>query len=267
MLRSPNAVADLGPYDHDFTYKAEKGRVYNNNIGSGMFTDAFTNDLGDFGKVEERGVIDASKIKMTSYFGENSAGGATAITVGSTPAEEDVSDAPRTPPWEKSKDPLLSTPIPTTQESAQSSDDLLAFSKQVSEPQPNEEQPVETAATPPELPITAATPPSLPPNAPPTQPPSSPPSEKPTTNQLANQQGHQLDLHLLHRLENRLTNQLANQQGHQLVLLPLHRLKNQLANQQGRQLDLLLANQPANWASFRQTNRQTNRSTNWSSFR
>ena len=180
MLRSPNAVADLGPYDHDFTYQAEKGRVYNNTIGSGMFTDAFTSDLGDFGKVEERGVIDASKIKMTSYFGENSAGGATAITVGSTPAEEDVSDAPRTPPWEKSKDPLLSTPIPTTQESAQSSDDLLAFSKQVSEPQPNEEQPVETAETPPELPITAATPPSLPPNAPPTQPPSTPPSGPPS---------------------------------------------------------------------------------------
>ena len=181
MLRSPNAVADLGPYDHDFTYKADKGRVYNNNIGSGMFTDAFTNDLDDFGKVEERGVIDASKIKMTSYFGENSAGGATAITAGSAPAEEESAiDAPRTPPWEKSNDPLLSTPIPITQESAQPSDDLLSFSKQVSEPQPDLEQPVETAATPPELPITAATPPSLPPSAPPTQPPSSPPSEKPT---------------------------------------------------------------------------------------
>ena len=118
---------------------------------------------------------------MTSYFGENSAGGATAITAGSAPAEEESAiAAPRTPPWEKSNAPLLSTPIPITQESAQPSDDLLAFSKQVSEPQPDLEQPVETAATPPELPITAATPPSLPPSAPPTQPPSSPPSEKPT---------------------------------------------------------------------------------------
>ena len=89
MLRSPNAVADLGPYDHDFTYQAEKGRVYNNSIGSGMFTDAFTSDLGDFGNVEERGVIDASKIKMTSYLGENSAGGATAISVGSAPESEE----------------------------------------------------------------------------------------------------------------------------------------------------------------------------------
>ena len=39
-------------------------------------------DLDDFGNVEERGLIDASSIKMTSYFGENSAGGSTAITAG-----------------------------------------------------------------------------------------------------------------------------------------------------------------------------------------
>ena len=249
MLRSPNAVADLGPYDHDFTYQAEKGRVYNNTIGSGMFTDAFTNDLDDFGKVEERGVIDASKIKMTSYFGENSAGGATAITAGSAPAEEESAiDAPRTPPWEKSNDPLLSTPIPTTQESAQPSDDLLSFSKQVSEPQPDLEQPVETAATPPELPITAATPPSLPPSAPRLnllplhRLDREPPTGKPT--------GHQQDLHLLHRLKTNYP-PTGKPTGPPTGPPSLHRLKNQLANQQGRQLDLLLvspnwSNQPAN---------------------
>ena len=33
MLRSPTVKADLGPYNHDFTYQAEKGRVYNNAIG------------------------------------------------------------------------------------------------------------------------------------------------------------------------------------------------------------------------------------------
>ena len=67
MLRSPTVKADLGPYNHDFTYQAEKGRVYNNAIGTGMFTDAFTSDLGDFGNVEERGIIDSSSITTVSY--------------------------------------------------------------------------------------------------------------------------------------------------------------------------------------------------------
>ena len=102
MLRSPSVKADLGPYEAEFTFQAEKGRVYNNAIGSGMFTDAFTADLGDFGNTEERGVIDSSSIKMTSYFGENSAGGSTAIGVGNAPVEDTASeDEPRIPPWQK----------------------------------------------------------------------------------------------------------------------------------------------------------------------
>ena len=139
MLRSPTVEADLGPYDDDFTYQAERGRVYNNAIGSGMFTDAFTSDLDDFGNVEERGLIDASSIKMTSYFGENSAGGSTAITASSVPKEAESSeDAPRVPPWERANDPLLSTSVPSTSEPAKTTEveapasDLLAFSKQVS---------------------------------------------------------------------------------------------------------------------------------------
>ena len=194
MLRSPSVEADLGPFDHDFTFQAEKGRVYNNSIGSGMFTDAFTSDLGDFGQVEERGLIDASSIKMTSYFGENSAGGATAITVGNAPVEESNNEeAPRVPPWQKSGDPLLSAPVttpteaPTPTEPTTDSTDLLAFSKQVSQA-PVEtvtEPPTTTAPTPPttvdkvanQAPIVADTPPSLPPSAPSSSPPTEPPSQ------------------------------------------------------------------------------------------
>ncbi len=189
MLRSPSVKADLGPYEADFTFQAGKGRVYNNAIGSGMFNDAFTSDLEDFGNTEERGIIDSSSIKMTSYFGENSVGGSTAISVGNAPVEDAApADEPRIPPWEKAPDLLLSTPVtssqePVTEDAPPPAADLLAFSKQVSQPktEPNE------------VPITAATPPPLPPEAvkpattseeisseSPIAPPSSPPTSLPT---------------------------------------------------------------------------------------
>ena len=104
-----------------------------------MFTDAFTADLGAFGNTEERGVIDAAAIQMTSYFGENSMGGATAISVGNAEENDDGDeDGPRTPPWE-SKDSLLA-PIESSQppqveppaqstQQTQPAGDLLSFSK------------------------------------------------------------------------------------------------------------------------------------------
>ena len=159
--------------------------MYNNAIGSGMFTDAFTSDLNDFGNVEERGLIDASSIKMTSYFGENSAGGSTVITAGSVPKEaENSEDAPRVPPWERANDPLLSTPVPSTPEPAKTTEveapasDLLAFSKQVSGSSDVSTGAPATAENPPPLPVqtenavveepvVASTPPSLPPSGPP----------------------------------------------------------------------------------------------------
>ena len=198
MLRSPTVDADLGPYDDDFTYQAEKSRVYNNAIGSGMFTDAFSTDLDDFGKVEERGLIEASSIKMTSYYGENSAGGSTAITTGSAPQEaESTEDAPRVPPWERANNPLLGTPMANTPEptaiveDTPPAADLLAFSKQVGESsEVSQEEPI-TADSPPPLPaqteskaveepVVASSPPSLPPSAPPSKPPTGPPSGPPS---------------------------------------------------------------------------------------
>ena len=195
MLRSPSIDMDLGPYAHDFTYQIEKGRIYNNAVGSGMFTDAFTSDLGDFGKVEERGVIDASTIRMTSYFGENSAGGTTAITVGTAPANDPVEgDAPRTPPWQQSSDPLLSTltSTPTESTSVENKTEpvagLLAFSKQVGENQSTPNPEMVVAATPPPLPPggpsktqqQTSSDTESPHNSPPTQPPTGPPSGAPS---------------------------------------------------------------------------------------
>ena len=210
MVRSQTVNADLGPFDHDFTYEAKQGRVYTNSIGSGMFTDAFSADLNDFGNTEERGVIDASAIQMTSYFGENSMGGATAISVGSAEEKDDEEEeGPRTPPWE-SKDSLLAPvespqppkPEPPAQvdQQTQPTGDLLSFSKSLGDGNLQQESQPEIANTPPPLPPAppseepASTLPSLPPsappdsttqpetaiNSPPSEPPSGPPSKPPS---------------------------------------------------------------------------------------
>ena len=91
----------LGPYPADFEYQADQGRKLGNAIGSSLFSGAFDNHLDDFGSTEERGIIDAETIVMTSYYGENSEGGSTKVIRGeATPVEADE-DGPRTPPWQK----------------------------------------------------------------------------------------------------------------------------------------------------------------------
>ncbi|MBT05077.1 MAG: hypothetical protein CMA92_04850 [Euryarchaeota archaeon] len=219
MIRSGSISLDLGPYDADFCFEAEEGRVVKNSIGAGLFSNAFGEDLGDFGNIEERGIIDSSEIKMTSYFGENAAGGATAISVGKAPEVED--DEVRTPPW-KSNDPLLSTPPPVQEndlalnsvepniveqtsqpvvEQETNSSDLLSFSKSLDSPNTDSSQ--QTVEDAPSSVITASTPPPLPikteietvessedneavetvekPSSPPSSPPSGPPSAKPSS--------------------------------------------------------------------------------------
>ena len=218
MIRSGSISLDLGPYDADFCFEANVGRVVKNSIGAGLFSNAFGEDLGDFGNIEERGIIDSSEIKMTSYFGENAAGGATAISVGKAPKVED--DEVRTPPW-KSNDALLSTPPPeqendlsltsvepnlveqTSQpvvEQETNSSDLLSFSKSLDSPNTDSSQ--QTIEDAPSSVITASTPPPLPiktedetvessddneavetvekPSSPPSSPPSGPPSGPPS---------------------------------------------------------------------------------------
>ena len=69
----------LGPYEADFEFQAEKGRVLGNAIGSSLFSGAFDTHLDAFGNTEERGIIDADSIVMTSYVGENMEGGGTKV--------------------------------------------------------------------------------------------------------------------------------------------------------------------------------------------
>ena len=123
----------LGPYEADFTYEADQGRMLGNSIGASLFSGAFDQDLGMFGQINEREMIDPSKMVMTTYFGENAEGGSTKISIGdpSNDVESDSEDddALRIPPWEKQN----SEPTPS---SAASSGDLLLQAAQVQASEP-----------------------------------------------------------------------------------------------------------------------------------
>ena len=164
----------LGPYEADFTYEEEKGRVFGNAIGSNLFSGAFDSNLDSFGKTSEREIIDPSSVVLTSYSGENSSGGSTKISLGESKVEAaDSKDEARVPPWQQKK-----TSEPTPVESPTPSGDLLlhvAKTNSAAEmllaaaPEIVESTPVEVITAAPEVVesahvemVTAATPPPLP---------------------------------------------------------------------------------------------------------
>ena len=105
----------LGPYEADFEYQAEKGRVLGNAIGSSLFSGAFDNHLDAFGNTEERGIINPDSIVMTTYVGENEEGGRTKVIRGDVAKAGDGDDGPRKPPWERSEpEPAALTPLTST---------------------------------------------------------------------------------------------------------------------------------------------------------
>ncbi|MGB0329379.1 MAG: hypothetical protein ACPGCU_02040 [Candidatus Poseidoniaceae archaeon] len=116
-LSGQGQLLSLGPYEADFEFQQVKSRQIGNAVGSSLFSGAFDANLGDFGNVQERELIDASQVQMSSFFGENAEGGSTKISAGTFGNAEE--DGPKTPPWEQKKaeapvaaDPLLTTPTP-----------------------------------------------------------------------------------------------------------------------------------------------------------
>ena len=165
----------MGPYEADFEFQADKGRVLGNAIGSTLFSGVFDDHLSDFGSTEERGIINPDSIIMTSYVGENMEGGGTKVLTGEA-AKQVEEDGPRTPPWAASStEPTALTPLSSPVESPEpepepptppANDPLLSAltpsapsppaQESESEPEPQPLPPVETAATPPALPTPAA---------------------------------------------------------------------------------------------------------------
>ena len=203
MVSGAGQSLTLGPYEADFTYEEEKGRVFGNAIGSNLFSGAFDSHLDIFGKTSEREIIDPSSVVLTSYSGENSSGGSIKISLGESKVETaDSQDELRVPPWQQKK-PIEPTPVETPSPSG----DLLLYAAKTDSaaemlltaaPEVVESTPVEiiTAATPPPLPpgpvnppvespsstspaTPAAGPPAGPPSSPPAGPPSGPPAGPP----------------------------------------------------------------------------------------
>jgi hypothetical protein len=203
MVSGAGQSLTLGPYEADFTYEEEKGRVFGNAIGSNLFSGAFDSHLDIFGKTSEREIIDPSSVVLTSYSGENSSGGSIKISLGESKVETaDSQDELRVPPWQQKK-PIEPTPVETPSPSG----DLLLYAAKTDSaaemlltaaPEVVESTPVEiiTAATPPPLPpgpvnppvespsstspaTPAAGPPAGPPSSPPAGPPAGPPSGPP----------------------------------------------------------------------------------------
>ena len=79
VLNGSSSDIKMGPFAYDFEYSVTQGRKLASNIGSSLFSGAFDSDLGDFGNVKEREMIDSSKVVLTSYSAENSEGGDTLI--------------------------------------------------------------------------------------------------------------------------------------------------------------------------------------------
>ena len=207
VLKGSNEEVKMGPFSFDFEYSATQGRKLASTIGSSLFSGAFDQSLGDFGKVQEREMIDPTKVVLTSYAAENSEGGETLIkadidllstgmtTTGGQNSRDapilnpnPVREAPMSQP-SRSEDPLLAhaPSSPSVRESPKSTtDDNVALP--TSELTPLNSAPVEPSGPPsgppgpPTPPTGPPTPPSGPPSGPPTPPtgPPAPPSGPPS---------------------------------------------------------------------------------------
>ncbi len=78
-LKSGEGDLNIGPFDCEFEFQAPTGRKLGNAIGSSLFSGAFDSDLGSFGQVQEKELIDSSQVVLTSYVAENMEGGGTKI--------------------------------------------------------------------------------------------------------------------------------------------------------------------------------------------
>ena len=177
LLSCSSDEIKMGPFAFDFEYSVTQGRKLASNIGSSLFSGAFDSNLGDFGNVKEREMIDPSKVAMKSYAAENSRGGETLIkadlghlSTGLTATSSD--DAHEAPIL--NSNPIREAPL---SQPSRTDDPLLAHAPS----SPSVREPEQTAVTP-TIPLPPAGPPSGPPTPPagPPTPPAGPPSGPPT---------------------------------------------------------------------------------------
>ncbi|MGY8670601.1 MAG: hypothetical protein ACKVJ7_06090, partial [Candidatus Poseidoniales archaeon] len=117
-LKSGEGDLNIGPFDCEFEFQAPKGRKLGNAIGSSLFSGAFDANLGNFGQVQERELIDSSKVVLTSYVAENMEGGATKILTDFEQDSENEASLPHSIEEDEVETPVslvspLNTPPPS----------------------------------------------------------------------------------------------------------------------------------------------------------
>ena len=102
----------MGPYEADFEFQADKGRVLGNAIGSTIHSAGFSTTTSRILEAPKSVASSIDSIIMTSYVGENMEGGGTKVLTGKQPSR--LRDGPRTPPWAASStEPTALTPLVT----------------------------------------------------------------------------------------------------------------------------------------------------------
>jgi hypothetical protein len=182
-LKSGEGDLNIGPFDCEFEFQAPKGRKLGNAIGSSLFSGAFDANLGNFGQVQERELIDSSKVVLTSYVAENMEGGATKILTDFEQDSENEASLPHSIEEDEVETPVslvspLNTPAPSPSKGMPSG----------LPPSPPKGKPIGLAPTPPAAQplsnpqdVLLSQPPTSPPSSPPTSPPSSPPTSPPSS--------------------------------------------------------------------------------------
>ena len=201
VLKGSSDEIKMGPYAYDFEYSVTQGRKLSSNIGSSLFSGAFDQNLGDFGNVKEREMIDPTKVVLTSYAAENSHGGETLIKanldklstgltstssqgaheapiLNANPIREAPTTSPTTSPTTEVPLPPPGPPTPPVIPSTPPPTPPVIPSTPPPKPPSGPPTPPSTPATTPSEEV-AAGPPSGPPAGPPSGPPAGPPSGPP----------------------------------------------------------------------------------------
>ena len=199
---SGTEIMELGPFSSDYEHTENRSLRTANSMGATVFEDAFAIQLGDFGNVSERELIDGATVELTEFEAVDASGGRTLVldeqrdaalgildampmeassgmttSSGQRAREAPVTSTPTTsarapPPTSLSRtmDPLLShaTTSPSKREAPPSS-------FQAANPVPEGEDPLLSALRP----TPSGPPPSGPPGPPPSGPPGPPPSGPP----------------------------------------------------------------------------------------
>ena len=76
---SGTEIMELGPFSSDYEHTENRSLRTANSMGATVFEDAFAIQLGDFGNVSERELIDGATVELTEFEAVDASGGRTEV--------------------------------------------------------------------------------------------------------------------------------------------------------------------------------------------